>query len=172
MRKLATTTTIMVVAMVFLIAGFALACNKGEAKKTTSAQLTGTNACQPMGSAETTTASATDANIVLSVTGMTNDVSVKHITKSLAAIEGVSEVIVSMEEGTAKVSYDDSRVKPETLTAAVVDAGYKAEVAQVTDSSEKMTGEKTMKADAKGGICTAKKCCDAAACPMKTASNE
>ena len=67
----------------------------------------------------------------MNVKGMTCQGCVKQITKSLVSVEGVSDVVVSLEDGTAQVAYDTDKVKPEALTAAVVKAGFKAELAQV-----------------------------------------
>ena len=59
----------------------------------------------------------------LSVKGMMCPHCVAHVQKALAAIEGVSEVNVSLEGASATVKAQNS-VKKETLVAAVTDAGY------------------------------------------------
>ena len=52
---------------------------------------------------------------------------VAHVKKALEGVEGVGEAVVDLDAGTAtaKLSTD---VPAETLIAAIVDAGYEAEV--------------------------------------------
>ena len=59
----------------------------------------------------------------INVKGMTCPHCVKHVTKALSGMEGVSDVVVNLESGTAKFSA--SREIPNTEIAAVLDdAGY------------------------------------------------
>ena len=64
----------------------------------------------------------------LNVTGMMCQHCVAHVTKALEGVAGVSSVSVSLEDGTATVEAAED-VSNEALVAAVVDAGYEAEVA-------------------------------------------
>ena len=64
----------------------------------------------------------------LNVTGMMCQHCVAHVTKALEGVAGVSSVSVSLEDGTATVEAAED-VTDEALVAAVVDAGYEAEVA-------------------------------------------
>ncbi|MBM6775470.1 heavy metal translocating P-type ATPase [Olsenella profusa] len=64
----------------------------------------------------------------LNVTGMMCQNCVKHVTKALEGVEGVSNVAVSLEDGTATCDVADG-VADDALVAAVADAGYEAKVA-------------------------------------------
>lgn len=64
----------------------------------------------------------------LQVTGMMCQNCVKHVTKALEGIEGVSDVNVDLESGTATCEVADG-VSDDALVAAVVDAGYEAQIA-------------------------------------------
>lgn len=48
------------------------------------------------------------------------------VRQSLLAVDGVRQVQVSLEAGTATVVYDDSRVEPAALVAATTGAGFPA----------------------------------------------
>jgi len=165
-KKFASLTLVLAMATVLVAVGVAFACGDKEgAAKTASAQMVGSKACPATKNVETTSAmvKSTNQNIMLNVTGMTCQGCVTSITKSLAEVDGVSDVVVSLEDGTAKVAYDVDKVKPEVLTAAVVKAGYKAEMAQIDNKKmdEMMENAGTEKAS-----CSAAKKCDPAACPM------
>ena len=59
----------------------------------------------------------------ITVKGMTCPNCVKHVTKALSGMEGVSDVAVDLEAGTAK--FTTSREIPDSELAAVLDdAGY------------------------------------------------
>lgn len=62
----------------------------------------------------------------LKVGGMTCMGCVGSVTRVLQAVDGVSEVAVSLEKALAEVSYDPSRVQREDLCAAVEGAGFDA----------------------------------------------
>ncbi|MBQ3106171.1 MAG: metal-transporting ATPase, partial [Eggerthellaceae bacterium] len=64
----------------------------------------------------------------LNVEGMMCMHCVSHVKKALEAIEGVSEVVVDLEGKTATVTLA-ADVADEALVAAVVDAGYEAQMA-------------------------------------------
>ena len=62
--------------------------------------------------------------ITFNVKGMSCQMCVKHVTKALQDIDGVSEVVVSLDENTAKVVYDPAVVGLSQFEVAVADAGY------------------------------------------------
>ena len=64
----------------------------------------------------------------LNVTGMMCQNCVKHVTKALEGVDGVSNVAVSLDDGTATCDVTDA-VSDDALVAAVADAGYEAKVA-------------------------------------------
>jgi copper chaperone CopZ len=51
---------------------------------------------------------------------------VGRVTKTLQALEGVREVIVSLEHRNAQIRYVESAVSPERLVAAINSLGFKA----------------------------------------------
>jgi copper chaperone CopZ len=114
-------------------------------------------------------AAVTDAKMVsadvkgkttmLNVSNMTCGGCVSHVTKTLGEIDGVNDVTVSLDKGTAEVVYDADKIQPAMLTAAVVKAGYPAKLADAD-----MTDAKT--ADAKSGKC------DPAACAGKKSASK
>ncbi len=65
------------------------------------------------------------ATTTLKIQGMTCNHCVMRVAKALKAVPGVSDAKVDLQKGEAIVSYDDSMVKPEKLSFAVVEAGYK-----------------------------------------------
>jgi periplasmic mercuric ion binding protein len=46
------------------------------------------------------------------------------VKASLEAVPGVKQAVVSYEERTAVVTYDDTRTNPKALTEATANAGY------------------------------------------------
>lgn len=154
-----TLIVVVLAAAMFLLAGTVpvLACNATSAAKT----------CSKTTAATATTASATAARaegetVILNVSKMTCGGCVTSVTKSLAAIEGVTDVTVNLASGTAEVIYDAGKTKPAVLAETVTKAGYPAELAKVVTASDKATA----------GSCSAK-CsksgCDPTACGMKAA---
>lgn len=155
---------ILMVAMasVFLIAGTTFACDgkKGYTKTQACDGSKGyTKANDGDKVTDATMASAGEKNetTTLNVSNMTCGGCVSHVTKSLAAVDGVSDVTVSLEKGTAEVVYDADKVQPAMLTAAVVKAGYPATMADASTTD-------ATTADVKSGKC------DPAACAGKSAS--
>jgi copper ion binding protein len=61
----------------------------------------------------------------IKIEGMSCDHCVAHVTEALKEISGVSSVTVSLKEKNAVVEHADS-VGPESLKAAVTEAGYEA----------------------------------------------
>jgi len=62
--------------------------------------------------------------IKLNVEGMSCQMCVKHVTKALADLKGVTEVKVSLETNSADVNFDPTVVGMADFTAAVAEAGY------------------------------------------------
>ncbi len=63
-------------------------------------------------------------NVTLNVSGMTCQGCVASVTRVLKAIPGVTDVVVSLQPGTANVAYDSTRTTLPVLKAAIEDAGY------------------------------------------------
>jgi copper chaperone len=63
-------------------------------------------------------------NATLNVTGMTCQGCVASVTRVLKAVPGVSDVVVTLQPGTATVVYDATRTTLPVLKAAIEDAGY------------------------------------------------
>lgn len=62
--------------------------------------------------------------LVLKIAGMTCQGCVRAVTAALEDVAGVSQVAVSLEETSATLHYDETKVSPETMMAAVDDAGF------------------------------------------------
>ena len=60
----------------------------------------------------------------LNVKGMSCQMCVKHVTKALQGVAGVTEVAVSLESNHAKVVYDPTVAGMPQFKAAVAEAGY------------------------------------------------
>ncbi len=67
---------------------------------------------------------ATTETISLNVQGMTCGGCVASVTRVLKAVPGVDEVTVTLQPGTARVTFDPARATMSVLRAAVEDAGY------------------------------------------------
>ena len=63
-------------------------------------------------------------NATLNVTVMTCQGCVASVTRVLKAVPGVSDVVVTLQPGTATVVYDATRTTLPVLKAAIEDAGY------------------------------------------------
>ena len=61
----------------------------------------------------------------LTITGMSCDHCVKHVTEALKAVKGVKSARVSLADKTALVDHADT-LAVDSLKAAVVEAGYEA----------------------------------------------
>lgn len=64
----------------------------------------------------------------LKVDGMTCGHCVQAVEKALRNQDGVRNATVHLEEGAAEVQYDEQRVAPEQLLAAVQEEGYAAAI--------------------------------------------
>lgn len=62
--------------------------------------------------------------VTLKVEGMSCGGCVASVTRVLSALEGVSDATVSLQTGTAQVTFDGARTNPAVLRAAIEDAGY------------------------------------------------
>lgn len=67
-------------------------------------------------------------NLTLHIDGMSCGHCLKAVSQALAGLPGVS--IDSVRIGRADLRYDDSRIRPAEITAAVEDAGYSATIAE------------------------------------------
>lgn len=65
----------------------------------------------------------------LSVGGMSCDHCVQAVEKALKNQEGVRNATVNLESGSAEVEFEEGRVAPEQLIAAVQEEGYEATIA-------------------------------------------
>lgn len=65
-------------------------------------------------------------SIVIRVGGMSCQGCVSTVTTVLTALPGVSDVLVSLQAGEARVGYDPALVSPTTLCATVEEAGFDA----------------------------------------------
>ena len=71
-----------------------------------------------------TAAFAAEKTVTLAVENMTCS-ACPHIVKgSLAAVPGVSQVLISFKDKTATVTYDDAKAAIPLLVRATTDAGY------------------------------------------------
>jgi copper chaperone len=60
----------------------------------------------------------------LEIQGMSCDHCIRAVNHALAALPGVA--VESVRLGRADVRYDETKITPDLLTAAVTDAGYSA----------------------------------------------
>ncbi len=79
--------------------------------------------------AMTSGASAAPRTVILSVKNMTCASCPFLVKKALIGVPGVSDVAVSFERKTARVTFDDTVAKVEDLTRATANAGYPASLA-------------------------------------------
>ncbi len=62
--------------------------------------------------------------ITMNVQGMTCGGCVASVTRVLKAVPGVNDAAVTLQPGSAKVTFDPARTNAPALRAAVEDAGY------------------------------------------------
>ena len=72
------------------------------------------------------TARASDVETTLRISGMTCTMCVKHVTKALEKVPGVTKAVVTLEPPRAVVRHDPVAASKDALAAAVRDAGYDA----------------------------------------------
>ena len=73
-------------------------------------------------------ASAAERTVTLAVDNMYCDACPYIVKQSLAGVPGVETVVVSYEQKSATVTYDDQRTTPGALTSATTQAGYPSRV--------------------------------------------
>jgi mercuric ion binding protein len=71
-----------------------------------------------------TAVSAAERTVTLAVKNMYCAACPHTVRKSLEAVPGVTKVVVSYQDKTAVVTYDDTRTKVKVLTSATTNAGY------------------------------------------------
>jgi copper chaperone len=64
--------------------------------------------------------------MTIKVGGMTCGGCVASVTRVLAALDGVTKVDVSLEQGQAVIEVDTTRVRREQVLQAIEDAGFEA----------------------------------------------
>ena len=73
-------------------------------------------------------ASAAERTVTLAIDNMYCDACPYIVEQSLVRVPGVEKVVVSFEQKTATVTYDDQKTAPATLTSATTQAGYPSRV--------------------------------------------
>ncbi|GIO23605.1 copper chaperone CopZ [Oceanobacillus sp. J11TS1] len=63
-------------------------------------------------------------NETIQVQGMSCGHCVKAVEGAVGGLDGVNTVNVHLEEGNVDVSFDESKVKLDTITEAIEDQGY------------------------------------------------
>ena len=76
------------------------------------------------GAAGSPAAFAAEKTVTLAVENMTCALCPRTVKASLERVPGVTNVVVSAEDKTAVVTYDDSKAKVDTLVKATTNAGY------------------------------------------------
>ncbi len=76
------------------------------------------------GAAASPAAFAAEKTITLAVQNMTCALCPRTVKASLEAVPGVSNVVVTFEDKTATVTYDDSKSGVDALVKATTSAGY------------------------------------------------
>jgi copper chaperone CopZ len=73
---------------------------------------------------------AAETTTTFKVTGMYCNACETKIQQALKKTDGVTNAIVSLNKGTATVTYDDAKVKPDQIVKVIEKEGYKAEPQQ------------------------------------------
>ena len=73
--------------------------------------------------------SAAEQTIRLAVANMTCAACPSIVRKSISAVPGVSNVVVSLEQNAATVTFDDQVATVDALSAAATNAGFPAKLA-------------------------------------------
>jgi len=66
-------------------------------------------------------------DITLKVSGMSCGHCVKSVTNALEAITGVSDIFVSLKDGTASFKHDPALAPLETIKTAIIEEGFETE---------------------------------------------
>jgi periplasmic mercuric ion binding protein len=80
------------------------------------------------------TAYAAEQTVKLAVANMTCATCPPIVRKSLSAVSGVTKVVVSLEQKSAVVTFDDQKANVEALIDAATNAGYPTKLATAVDS--------------------------------------
>jgi len=73
---------------------------------------------------------AADTTTTFKVTGMYCSACETKIQHALTKTDGVQNATVSLDKGSATVTYDDAKVKPDQIVKVIEKEGYKAEPQQ------------------------------------------
>jgi len=65
-----------------------------------------------------------ETKTTLQIKGMSCQMCVKHVTKALQGVAGVSDVKVSLEANNAEITYNAGLAGMDDFKAAVAEAGY------------------------------------------------
>jgi copper chaperone len=65
--------------------------------------------------------------VIIKVNGMTCGGCVNSVRKVISAIDGVSNVDVSLDRAQAAITYDTARTKPVDFKSAIRDAGFETD---------------------------------------------
>jgi len=63
---------------------------------------------------------------ILKVDGMSCEHCVKAVTNALSALDGVADIVVSLQDKTASFSFDPALTSIEAIKTAITDEGYEA----------------------------------------------
>lgn len=64
------------------------------------------------------------AKLVVEVEGMSCEHCEKRVREAIESVEGVEKAVISLEAGTAEVTYDDGKIVQDAIAEAVDEAGY------------------------------------------------
>ncbi|EUJ46088.1 putative mercuric ion binding protein [Listeria riparia FSL S10-1204] len=64
------------------------------------------------------------AKLVLEVEGMSCEHCEKRVREAIESVEGVQQAVISLEVGTAEVTYDEGKEVKDNIAEAVDEAGY------------------------------------------------
>ncbi len=87
------------------------------------------------------------------VTGMTCSACSAHVEKAVKKLPDVSHVAVDLLGGSMQVEFDESKLTPEGIIAAVVDAGYGASLPSVPGKKATEPAVNTLEEELKGMKC-------------------
>lgn len=156
MRKAVLTMFALTIALTLATSGISFACDGSSAGTSAKSACTGVQATEAKlanakdhcsttaklacggdkATTETSTANVEGETVILSVSNMTCNGCVKAVTSALVKTDGVSNAVVSLDDGTAKVTYDKEKVKTDDLINAVIKAGFAAKVFDATVTTD------------------------------------
>lgn len=65
-------------------------------------------------------------NVTIKISGMGCQNCVKAVTEELSSLDGISKVNVSLENASAEVEYDESKVSTDKMISAIKELEYEA----------------------------------------------